>query len=268
MISANGKNGVESSAPLLILSDVGKTFKGLIALRALSMSVQRGEIRGVIGPNGAGKTTLFNLVSGFFRPSGGSIMFKGVEISRLSADRIAEMGLVRTFQRVAFFHDKTVLENVLAARHLHRKENILAAVLGATGESDRCNLACARDVLQFMGLSSLADEMPFGLSHGHQRALGMAIALATEPELLMLDEPVAGMNPAEAAHLSGLIRRLRDEKGMTIILVEHDMRTVMDLCDNITVVSFGEKLAEGPPEEVQRNREVMEAYLGVDEGFA
>ncbi len=244
---------------------LSKSFGGLAANRNLNLEVEEGEIRGVIGPNGAGKTTFFNVVSGIFRPTAGTIIFDGQVISGLGPDRIAELGVVRTFQRTALFPDFTVLENVNIARHIHAKENIFRAVFGRSKDDERRNLEKSKEIIEFLGMTSYRDEIASNLPYGFQRMLGVAIALATEPRLLMLDEPVAGMNNSETLAMIELIRRIRDEMGVTILLVEHDMRTVMNLCDKITVIDFGEMLAEGLPHEIRENKDVIEAYLGAED---
>lgn len=236
-----------------------------MANRNLDLDVSEGEIRGVIGPNGAGKTTFFNVVSGVYKPSSGIITFDGTLISNLSTDKIAKLGVVRTFQRVALFPKFTVLENVNIGRHLHAPENLFRAIFGMSRRMEKENLDKARQIVDFLGMSAHQDELASNLPYGLQRTLNVAIALATEPRLLMLDEPVAGMNPTETQDMIRTIRLIRDEMGMTVLLVEHDMRTVMDLCDRITVIDFGEKLAEGLPHEIRANKDVIEAYLGVED---
>lgn len=243
---------------------LSKNFGGLAALRSLDLDIEQGEIRGIIGPNGAGKTTLFNVISGVYSPSGGSITFEGKQVGGLKPSKIAERGLVRTFQRTALFLNFTVLENVSIARHLHAKEGILGAIFGSAKGMERENEEKALKTVEFIGLGDLKDELASNLPHGHQRALGVAIALATEPRLLMLDEPVTGMNPTETQHMTSLIRKVRDEWGITVLLVEHDMRTVMGLCEKITVLNFGEKLIEGSPKVVTEDKNVIEAYLGAE----
>jgi branched-chain amino acid transport system ATP-binding protein len=244
---------------------LSKYFGGLAAISDLDLAVDEGEIRGIIGPNGAGKTTLFNVISGVYRPTKGEIIYRGKEISGLKASKIAEKGVVRTFQRTALFHDFTVLGNVSVARHLHAKDGFLETIFGTSWRGKKENVAKVLEIIEFMGLTPLKDELAYNLPHGHQRALGVAIALAAEPELLMLDEPVTGMNPTETQNMTDLIRKVRDEWKMTILLVEHDMKVVMGVCDKISVLNFGEKLAEGLPEEIQENADVIEAYLGGEE---
>lgn len=250
---------------MLAVRGLSKHFGGLAAIRDLHLNVHEGEIRGVIGPNGAGKTTLFNVISGTFRPTSGAITFQGKDISHLKPCVIAEMGLVRTFQRDALFHNFTVLRNVTVARHLHAKEGLFGVVFGTARATEEENRKMALEIVEFIGLGEVKDELARNLPHGHQRALGVAIALAAEPKLLMLDEPVTGMNPTETQRMADLIRRIRDEWGVTVLLVEHDMRMVMGICETITVLDFGEKLAEGPPEEIRENKAVIEAYLGAED---
>jgi len=244
---------------------LSKNFGGLIANNAIDLDVEEGEIRGVIGPNGAGKTTFFNVVSGFYKPTSGSVEFKGKTISGLHSSKIAKLGAVRTFQRAALFPEFTVLENVVIARHLNANNSLMNAIFGHSNKAEKGNARRAVEIIEFLGLANEQGNLAMNLSHGHQRVLGIAMALATEPELLMLDEPVAGMNSGEKKTMVGLIRRIRDDWGVTVLLVEHDMKTVMSLCDKITVLDFGEKLAEGSPEEISNNKKVIEAYLGSDD---
>jgi branched-chain amino acid transport system ATP-binding protein len=247
---------------------LSKKFGGLSAISELNLEVEEGEIRGVIGPNGAGKTTLFNVISGVYKPTKGKIVYQGKEISGLKASQIAKIGVVRTFQRTALFHKFTVMENVLVARHLHARAGILGSIFGTARRIERENEEKASEIIGFMGLSDLRDELAYNLPHGHQRALGIAIALASGPKLLMLDEPVTGMDPTETEHMTGLIKKVRDEWAMTILLVEHDMKVVMGICDKISVLNFGKKLAEGLPKQIIENPDVIEAYLGGEEVMA
>lgn len=254
---------------ILRTEELSKHFGGVAAVDKLTMEVQEAEIHGLIGPNGAGKTTSFNLISGALKPTSGKVFFGDQEISGRDSSDVAALGVVRTFQRPALFGHFTVLRNVMIARHLHAQESILQAVLGTGHGMEAENEAIAMEILKFVGgLDRFAHQDAATLPYGHQRALNVAAALATEPKLLMLDEPVAGMNPVETEEMTKLIRRLRDERGITIILVEHDMRTVMGVCENVTVLDFGKKLAEGPPSEIVKNPKVIEAYLGSEETIA
>jgi len=245
--------------------NLSKQFGGLVANNSIDLDVEKGEIRGVIGPNGAGKTTFFNVVSGFYTPTSGSVEFKGQVISGLHSSKIAKLGAVRTFQRSALFPEFSVLENVVIARHLNADASLLNAIFGHKNKAETGNIERSKEIIEFLGLTEEQDNLALNLSHGHQRVLGVAMALATEPELLMLDEPVAGMNSGEKAVMVGLIRKIRDDWGVTVLLVEHDMRTVMSLCDKISVLDFGQKLAEGTPDEIINNVKVIEAYLGADD---
>ena len=250
---------------LLEVRNLSKNFGGLAAVADFDLDVEEGEIRGIIGPNGAGKTTLFNVISGAYRPSSGTISFEGKSIAGKRPSAIAAMGAVRTFQRTALFEDFDVLGNVSVARHLHAKETVFGAIVGTARKMEQANEKRAEEIVDFIGLGEVMHELAVNLSHGHQRALNVAMAVATEPRLLMLDEPVAGMNPGEKAFMTDIIRKLRNEWNITVILVEHDMRTVMGVCESVTVINFGRKLAEGTPDEIVSNKDVIEAYLGSED---
>jgi len=252
---------------LLELKGLTKYFGGLTAVSELDFSVEDGEIVGLIGPNGAGKTTVFNLISGVFAPTDGEIHFRGEDITGLRPDQVAKKGLARTFQSTILFELFPSVINVVVGAHLHAGMNFFGTLFNTrrTRHKDQETLARVMDIINLLELGDWAMVPAHDLPHGHQRALGVAIALATEPKLLLLDEPVTGMNPEETGHMMGLIKKIRDERDLTIVLVEHDMRAVMGLCDRISVLSFGKKLAEGTPEEIQNNKEVIEAYLGVEE---
>ncbi len=250
---------------ILEVKGLSKYFGGLAALSNVNLTIREGEIRGIIGPNGAGKTTLFNVISGVYKPSAGQIYYmKGKRIDGLAASKIAGMGIVRTFQRTALYHEFNVLKNVTVARHLQIKENILRVFAGATKKVEAENVAKAAEIVEFMGLGHLKQELAANLPHGHQRALGVAIALACEPKVLLLDEPLTGMTPTEKAHMIDLIRKVHGQ-GITILIVELVMISVMDLCDYISVLDFGTLLVEGPPVEIQNNEAVINAYLGTED---
>ena len=251
---------------ILEIRDISKHFGGLAALSNLSFQIEAGEILGLIGPNGAGKTTLFNVITGLFRPTYGRVFFNGVDVTGLRPDQVAQRGLVRTFQSTNLFKHKTVLENLIIAQHLRVKSGFLGLLLNSIrAKSDE---TAARknslEILDYMNLVDLKDELAQNLPHGHQRALGMAIALAARPRLLLLDEPLTGMNPEESRRFIELIRGLR-ERGITLMVVEHDMKAIMGLSHRIVVLNYGRKIAEGTPREVQTNQQVIEAYLGSEQ---
>jgi len=248
---------------LLEIRNLSKHFDGLEAIGNLDLTIDQGEIRGLIGPNGAGKTTLFNVISGVFPPTRGRVIFEGKDITGLNPHVIAKIGVVRTFQSSVMFKDFSVLENVSAACYLHSKVNFWEAVFNtpANIKKERGNDKKAMEILEFMGLSEYKDELAVSLPHGNQRALGVSIALAAEPKLLMLDEPVTGMNEEEISKMMSLINKIRD-RGITVLLIEHHMKAVMGMCKRITVLNFGNKIAEGSPDEIKKNKNVIEAYLG------
>ncbi len=249
------------SEALLEVRNLSKRFGGLKAVDQLNFSVAEGAIHGLIGPNGAGKTTTFNLISGFYRPSSGSVLLSGEDISGMPMHRIARRGLVRTFQHSTLFAELSVLENAVVGTYMLYPPQTFAALAGLRLSRDDAAKNRARQVLEFFGLLDHADELARSLSHGHQRALGMAVALASRPSIVLLDEPFTGMNPEETRGMMKLMFKIR-EAGATILIVEHDMRAIMGICDRITVMNFGRFLTEGRPNEVRRHDEVIEAYLG------
>ena len=245
---------------LLEAHNLTKHFGGLAAVSRVDITVEEGEIVGLIGPNGAGKTTCFNLLSGFLPPTTGTITFNGEDITGLKPHQIVARGLVRTFQLTTLFQEMTVLENVLLGLHLSSRRG-LGQVLVSRHAFAPDEIARSHEVLQFTGLTPYANQRAKNLPHGYQRTLGIAMALAVQPRLLMLDEPVTGMNFEESQRAMQLVKTIRD-RGTTILLVEHNMKAVMSTCERIVVLSFGQKLAEGTPTEVSTNRDVITAYLG------
>jgi branched-chain amino acid transport system ATP-binding protein len=248
---------------MLKLTGIGKRFGGLTALQGISFSVAQGSITGIIGPNGAGKTTLFNIATGIYPPSEGSVLLQGADISALPPERRAKLGLVRTFQNIELFGKMTVLENVMVGLHTQSSSGILACAFRMPWQisEERRIRDKAKEWLAFAGISELQDVEAGTLSFGKGRLLEIARAMALEPKLLLMDEPAAGLNSRETAELAELIKRIRD-LGVTVALVEHDMDLVMDICDALVVLNLGTMLAEGTPREIQDNQAVVTAYLG------
>ncbi len=255
---------------LLTTRDLSKQFGGVVALSRFHLNIAAGDLLGLIGPNGAGKTTAFNLLTGVLRPSGGEIRLDGADITRAAPERRARLGMTRTFQNIRLFDDLTVRQNVMAGAHAHAGAPLLAAVFG-TPRHRRAEARIretAEEVLARTGLAALADQRAGALAYGDRRRVEIARALASRPRLLLLDEPAAGMNDAEKATLSELIRRLNADDGLTIVLVEHNVRMVASLCRRLVVMNKGEILAEGPSEAVLRRPEVAQVYLGRRRGGA
>lgn len=256
--------------PVLEARNLGIDFGGLHAVEDFNLIIGKTEIAGLIGPNGAGKTTAFNMITGVYTPTEGSVILQGRSITRMRPDRIASAGIARTFQNIRLFKALTVLDNVLIAQHVRLTASWLGAVLRSPRyrKEEARAYERAKELLTYMGLWEVRDEISSSLPYGMQRKLEIARALATQPTLLLLDEPAAGMNPAESAELTELIRGIRDRYHLTVLLIEHHMDVVMDISDRIYVLNYGGLIAEGTPAEIQQNDDVIRAYLGGDDDEA